>query len=466
VSRTGTSPSRDGSTHLERRRARESHLWGVNVAGYLEAELGIGEAARQLITALDAREVPVAPIGMRATMTRDKHRFAHRPAPSDGPFTVNVICDNAIGIPAFAESFGARFFEGRYSIGLWFWEVSTFPACWDAAFGHLDEVWAASEHIAAAVRTRSPIPVSTVRLPVEPVGVASAGRAALGLDEGFCFLFVFDYNSVLDRKNPLGLVRAFTRAFPAGSGASLMLKAINADKQPDASRQLRHAAAPHPDVRLLESFVSPEEKNALIASCDCYVSLHRSEGLGLTLAEAMYFERPVIATGYSGNLDFMTDDNGYLVDYRLRSIGPGNDPYPPEGEWAEPDVDHAARLMRQVFDHPEEARARGRRAARDIRLTHSADAAGRTLEGRLVELGPRIAGAGALRTRSFLDAEPAAPGLSVDEALRRRRMRDWAARLADVRRIERRLASSPAPEMAIPQRSAGRLTSTAVRKSG
>jgi len=438
----------------------------VNVAGYLEAELGIGEAARQLITALDAREVPVAPIGMRATMTRDKHRFAHRPAPSDGPFTVNVICDNAIGIPAFAESFGARFFEGRYSIGLWFWEVSTFPACWDAAFGHLDEVWAASEHIAAAVRTRSPIPVSTVRLPVEPVGVASAGRAALGLDEGFCFLFVFDYNSVLDRKNPLGLVRAFTRAFPAGSGASLMLKAINADKQPDASRQLRHAAAPHPDVRLLESFVSPEEKNALIASCDCYVSLHRSEGLGLTLAEAMYFERPVIATGYSGNLDFMTDDNGYLVDYRLRSIGPGNDPYPPEGEWAEPDVDHAARLMRQVFDHPEEARARGRRAARDIRLTHSADAAGRTLEGRLVELGPRIAGAGALRTRSFLDAEPAAPGLSVDEALRRRRMRDWAARLADVRRIERRLASSPAPEMAIPQRSAGRLTSTAVRKSG
>jgi len=419
----------------------------VNVAGYLEAELGIGEAARQLIAALDARDVPVAPIGMRTPMTRDKHRFAHRPAPSDGPFTVNVICDNAIAISAFAESFGAHFFEGRYSIGLWFWEVSTFPARWDAAFGHLDEVWAASEHIAAAVRTRSPIPVSTVRLPVEPVGVASAGRAALGLPEGFCFLFVFDYNSVLERKNPLGLVRAFTRAFPAGSGASLVLKAINADKQPAASRQLRDAAAPHPDIHLLESFVSPEEKNALIAGCDCYVSLHRSEGLGLTLAEAMYFERPVIATGYSGNLDFMTDGNGYLVDYELRSIGPGSDPYPPEGEWAEPDVHHAARLMRQVFDHPEEARERGRRAARDIRRTHSADAAGSMLEGRLEELGPRIAAASALPTRGFLDAEPAAPGVSANEALRRRHLRDWAARLADIRRIERRLASPARPTL-------------------
>lgn len=444
VSRAATSPSREGSPRLEQSRALEPRSRGVNVAGYLEAELGIGEAARQLIAALDARDVPVAPIGMRLTTTRDKHRFGHRPAPSDGPFPVNVICDNAIATPAFAKWFGARFFEGRYSIGLWFWEVSSFPARWDAAFGYLDEVWAASEHVATAIRTRSPIPVSTIRLPVEPVGVAPASRAALGVPEGFCFLFVFDYNSVLERKNPLGLVRAFTRAFPAGSGASLLLKAINADQQPAASHQLRQAAAAHPDIHLLESFVSPEEKNALIAACDCFVSLHRSEGLGLTLAEAMYFERPVIATGYSGNLDFMTEGNGYLVDYELRSIGPGNDPYPPEGEWAEPDPDHAARLMRQVFDHSEEARDRGRRAARDIRRTHSADAAGRVVERRLEELEPRIAAAGALSTRGFLDVDPSAPGLSAAELLRRRHMRDWAARMADSRRRERHLAASAA----------------------
>jgi hypothetical protein len=143
----------------------------------------------------------------------------------------------------------------------------------------------------------------------------------------------------------------------------------------------------------------------------------------------------------------MTDGNGYLVDYELRSIGPGSDPYPPEGEWAEPDVHHAARLMRKVFDHPEEARERGRRAARDIRRTHSADAAGSMLEGRLEELGPRIAAASALPTRGFLDAEPAAPGVSANEALRRRHLRDWAARLADIRRIERRLASPARPTL-------------------
>jgi len=416
--------------------------WGVNVAGYLEAEVGIGEAARQLIGALDAGRVPVAPIGMPLAKTRLRHPFPNRPAPSDGPFAVNVICDNAVAVPAFAEWFGASFFEARYSIGMWFWEVSTFPARWDSSFGYLDEVWAASEHVAAAVRARSPIPVSTVRLPVEPVGVANAARVALGLPDGFCFLFVFDYNSVLERKNPLGLVEAFTRAFPTGSGASLVLKAVNADRQPAASLRLHAAAADHPDVHLVESFVSPEEKNALIAACDCYVSLHRSEGLGLTLAEAMYFGRPVIATGYSGNLDFMTEENGYLVDHELRPIGPGAEPYQADGEWAEPDLDHAARLMRRVFDHPEEARERGARAAADIRRTHSADAAGRVLEARLEELGPRIAAAGALTTRSFLDSEPAAPGHSAAEALRRRHTTEWAARLADVRRVERRLASS------------------------
>jgi hypothetical protein len=113
------------------------------------------------------------------------------------------------------------------------------------------------------------------------------------------------------------------------------------------------------------------------------VSLHRSEGFGLTMAEAMYLGKPVIATAYSGNLDFMTDENSYLVDYELVPIGADAAPYPPGGEWAEPDVEHAARLMRRVFEDQAESRDRGARAASAIRETHSAATAGARMAERL-----------------------------------------------------------------------------------
>ena len=103
-----------------------------------------------------------------------------------------------------------------------------------------------------------------------------------------------------------------------------------------------------------------------MAACDCYVSLHRAEGFGLTMAEAMAIGKPVIATGYSGNVDFMSGENSYLVDYALGRVGPDCEIYPPEGEWAEPSIEHAAELMRRVRDEPAEAAAKGGRARADV----------------------------------------------------------------------------------------------------
>ena len=123
----------------------------------------------------------------------------------------------------------------------------------------------------------------------------------------------------------------------------------------------------------------------MIASCDCYVSLHRSEGLGLTMGEAMYFGKPVIATAYSGNLDFMTQENSFLVPHTMVEIGPGAGPYPADKQWAEPDLDRAAELMRRVFEDPESAAEHGRRAAEDIRRTHSPEAAAGTLKTRITQ---------------------------------------------------------------------------------
>jgi glycosyltransferase involved in cell wall biosynthesis len=355
---------------------------GVNLVGYLSSRRGVGEAARQILAALEEGDIPVATIDTPTTPeeiavslgTVDEEEY---------PYDFNLICVNADMLPAVATALGPRFFEGRHSVGLWFWEISDFPDQWLPSFDFVDEVWVATEHVADALRDVSETAVQTIRLPVLPVPAAEMTRAELGMPEGFCFLFVFDYRSVFARKNPLGLVEAFCRAFEPGTGPSLVIKSICSDEFPVQRRQLAEAVAERPEIHLIEDMVPVEAKNAMIANCDCYVSLHRSEGLGLTMAEAMYFGRPVIATAYSGNLDFMSERNGYLVPHAMTEIGPGADPYPPDRQWAEPDLDQAAALMRQAFENPKGAAVRGRRAALDIRRTHSREAACKEIKQRM-----------------------------------------------------------------------------------
>jgi glycosyltransferase involved in cell wall biosynthesis len=357
---------------------------GVNVLGYISSERGVGEAARQAIAALDAREIPNTAIDT-PTDPAEIATTLGALAPEDHPYDYNLICVNADMLPAIATAAGSDFFARRRTAGLWFWEVSKFPEYWLRSFDDVDEVWVATEHIADALRPLTEKPVRTVRLPIAPGPVAEMSRAELGLPEGFCFLFVFDYRSVFRRKNALGLVEAFCSAFKSGEGPSLVIKSICGDEFPAERAELAEAIAGRPDIDLIEETIAAQAKNAMIANCDAYVSLHRSEGLGLTMAEAMYHGKPVIATGYSGNLDFMTPDNSYLVPYSLTRIGIGAEPYPPDGDWADPDLAAAARLMKQVVEDPEGAAQRGRRAALDIRRTHSPETAAASIEARIAE---------------------------------------------------------------------------------
>jgi glycosyltransferase involved in cell wall biosynthesis len=359
-------------------------LPGVNVVGYLSSERGVGEAARQVVTALEASGIATAEIDAPAE-PREIERKLPGLGSAEHPYDFNLLCINADMLPTIAAALGPHFFQGRRSAGLWFWEVSEFPEQWHAAFKNLDEVWVASEFIADALRPVAPIPVRTMRVPVTPAEPAPMSRAELGLPEDFTFLFVFDYRSVFRRKNPLGLVDAFSRAFAPGAGPALVIKSIYGEQFPRQRQELADAVAAHPDIHLIEENVSAAAKNAMVASCDCYVSLHRSEGLGLTMAEAMYFGKPVIATAYSGNLDFMTAENSFLVPAAPTAIGPDANPYPADGEWADPDLDHAAALLREVYEDGAASAERGARAAADIRLTHSPAAAAAWIEARLAE---------------------------------------------------------------------------------
>jgi glycosyltransferase involved in cell wall biosynthesis len=359
---------------------------GVNAAGYFTGVMGTGEHGRQLVGALEAAGVPVTLTLLHPDAAPEDPGLdgAERQRPrADSECCFNLLCANADSVREVARSLGGDYFAERYTIGFWAWEVSAFPERYLGAFQPLDEVWVGSRHVLDAIAPLAPVPVLAIPQPVSLPPSYARDAPPPGLPAGFRFLFAFDYLSVFERKNPLGVVEAFQRAFAAGSGATLILKTLNHDRDPAAHERLRAATAGHPDIHLLEQRLSAGERNGLMNAADCYVSLHRAEGFGYTMAESMWAGKPVIATGYSGNLDFMNAGNSYLVEHQLVPIGFGRDPYPASGLWAEPDVGHAAALMREVYEHPDEARRRGERAAAEIRASHGPEVAGRFMVERL-----------------------------------------------------------------------------------
>ena len=272
----------------------------MNVVGYFRSELGVGEAARQVVNALDARGIPLLPVhGKTIPPNRQDHAFTHLDH-TQARFAVNLICMNADALGEFAAQAGADFFRARHSIGLWFWEVERFPEIWHSAFDHIDELWLPTAHVVRAVEAVSPVPITKITIPVELPPFMPQSRAELDLPEGFLFLFSFDHHSVFERKNPLALVDAYTRAFAPDDGAVLVVRSINAASAPREHAALLAVAEGRPDILVRDGYLSHQAKNAMVMASDCYVSLHRAEGFGLTMAEAMYLGKPVIATGYQG----------------------------------------------------------------------------------------------------------------------------------------------------------------------
>jgi glycosyltransferase involved in cell wall biosynthesis len=364
---------------------------GVNLVGFLHAEFGLGEAARLLVRGLDARRIPVLPLDATLSqLTSQRADFTSLPVWTEG-FPVNLLCVNGNLIPGLAED-APWLFRDRHTIAVWFWEANRLPEEWVPAFEYLDEVWVASSFMAERIGPASPVPVRAVPLPVSLPPTVPFDRRAYGIPEDdYLFLFVFDWHSSVYRKNPHGLIEAFTSAFPPDSGASLLIKSIQGIDFPTEFAHVALSASRHPNIHLVDRHVPRREKNAIIAGCDCYVSLHRSEGFGLTIAEAMWLGKPAIATAFGGNLEFMTPQNGRLIPYTTVPIGEdaaastqGTARYPADAVWADPDVDAAAEAMRWAFENREPAAELGRRGARDIRRAHSPDVSGETIERALV----------------------------------------------------------------------------------
>ena len=364
---------------------------GVNLVGYLTGELGIGESARLVRSALDAVHYPVA------TEAVSLHLTSRQDAPFDGSseqlvYDTTLLCVNAAQAAAVTAESGQDW-AGTRRIGYWYWEVEAFPPAEHAAFAVVDEIWVATDFVRAAIAAHSPVPVVTMTPPLwRERAPSTLSRTDLGLpSERPVVLFVFDYLSTAERKNPWGAVEAFRRAYPPGTRHSsapiLVIKSINARHKVRDAERLRLLVADDPDILLLEQYMTSSQLHGLMAACDVYLSLHRSEGLGLTMSEAMSLGKPVVATAYSGNLQFMDETNCYLVPWSVTEIPPDCEPYPAGATWADPYLDEAARLLRAALEDPRAAREVGERGATSLRTHHSADVAGRRMTLRLADGG-------------------------------------------------------------------------------
>jgi glycosyltransferase involved in cell wall biosynthesis len=218
---------------------------------------------------------------------------------------------------------------------------------------------------------------------VRPSSPSRLTRADLGWpNDRFVVLFMFDFFSVSARKNPAGLLDAYRRAFSPADGATLVLKSVNGHACIADLERLRAAAGDRPDVVIDDRYVPAAHITAMIERCDVYASLHRAEGFGLTIAHAMAAGRPVVATGWSGNVDFLDATCGLPVPYDLASVGPGADPYPAGATWAEPDLDAAASSLRSLFDDRALGEQLGEAARRRIADHHGLDPAAAFLRER------------------------------------------------------------------------------------
>lgn len=363
-------------------------LDGVNLAGFLTAESGLGESARGMASAINH-------LGIKLSLTDFPHGNPSRKLDKRlkgfttlAPYLVNLICITPLELPAFFDYVGNHYFENKFNIGSWWWELPEFPKELSPCFDYFDEIWTGTTFIHDAINKSSKIPVVIVPPVVEISTPLFKNKEYFGLrQDEYTFIYVYSYFSSGERKNPLGIIRAFRKAFSSSENVRLVLKSTNSEQDRAMERKI---AATIGDARVttIGTYISRGEVNGLINSCDCYVSLHRSEGFGLTLAEAMLLQKPVIATAWSGNMDFMTNTNSYPVQYHLTKIKKQDGPYKVGQLWADPEIDHAANLMRNVYLNQEEALRKGQQAALDIEKKYSAKAVSVSIHDRLRLISP------------------------------------------------------------------------------
>lgn len=309
---------------------------GINVFGYGHSESGIG----QIMRGFDTLDLPINNVILHDLLKPNKDKDITNDGYNDNN-SYNLFIIN--GDEDYLTKFPYNYFCSKYNIGYWNWELENIPESWLKNQRVLQEVWCSSSFIQKSLSKRLKLPCVVVP-PVVEFNAVKISKQTLGLPDKFIFLNIFDSKSVINRKNPIDLINTFNYVFKDNKNVCLIIKT-------DASFEGLKEYEETDKIIIIRENWTKDKIHSLQYNANCFVSLHRSEGFGLNIAESMYLGIPVITTDYSGNTDFCKRNNSLLVDYTLVPVGEGSSPYSPNDFWAQPDLDHAGWLMREIFEH-------------------------------------------------------------------------------------------------------------------
>lgn len=335
---------------------KTSSQLGINVIGYIDTESGVGESARGVIKALQAIDIPLNIINIEQPWLRRENEEFSSLFTENHQYRINLLCINADQVENIINNqLKVDFFKEKYNIGYWYWESDVFPKNYKMVLKYFDEIWVASEYVKKSIQKISKIPVIVIPPSFSEINVREIGRFDFNKygininDDDFIFLNIFDSASFWERKNPFSLIKAFKNAFKNKYDIKLVIKTTKI-KNSEIYLKLLGEIKKSKNIILLDEYLSKNEINQLEKRTNCYISMHRSEGLGIPLIESILLKKPVIATNFGGNTDFMQNKNSFLIKFHTEKLKEPIGPYPKGTRWAVPDIQDASRLMRYVFE--------------------------------------------------------------------------------------------------------------------
>ena len=351
---------------------------GINLHGFFLSETGLGESARLLYHALSTQDIKIAAFNRILKDRQNDSRFADIVSDKT-PFNVGLTVDGLTGFKRLRY----QICKQKFNIAYPFWELDTIPAKYIEYLSKYNRIWAPSSFIGGMLQRHGFSNVDIVKHPIclptkEPEFFPQSGPLKV--------LFHFDFDSFPARKNPEAAIYAFKSAFPGKEDVTLTVKARG---QRDLGRRqwLAEQAAADPRIGIVDQLITRQEVNEMTAAHDVFMSLHRSEGLGLGCAEALAAGKVVVATDYGGSTEFISDQTGYPVQWSRIDVGPDDYILAENSTWANPSVDHAAAALRAIYDDPLQAREKAHKGFQNLVENHSYEAVGRRMVNILHEHG-------------------------------------------------------------------------------